>query len=152
MAWQRHYFALGTANKEAAAAKAAEIWRDLTAHGLEVTLAKHKSAAADAQTTIAATTIGEWIAAASEVWDGKPATFGGYARALRFIASEILALSKSRKRFGRTQARAYREQVDGVPWRCFRRKRSRHGEYGISAAPVTTRPGNAPRESHATRR
>ena len=112
---RRHYFALGTANKEAAAAKAAEIWRDLTAHGLEVTLAKHKSAAAPQQAIIAATTIGEWIAAASEVWDGKPATFGGYARALRFIASEILALSKSRKRFGRTQARAYREQVDGVP-------------------------------------
>src|SRR5262245_54519750 len=40
----RHRFALGTANKEAAAAKAAAIWRDLASHGLEVTLAKHKSA------------------------------------------------------------------------------------------------------------
>ena len=40
---RRHYFALGTANKEAAAAKAAAIWRDLATHGLEVTLAKHKS-------------------------------------------------------------------------------------------------------------
>ena len=39
-------FALGTANKEAAAAKATAIWRDLVAHGLEVTLAKHKAAAA----------------------------------------------------------------------------------------------------------
>ena len=112
---RRHYFALGTANKEAAAAKAAAIWRDLVAHGLEVTLAKHKSAAAPEQPSIAATTIGEWITAVSGVWDGKPATFGGYARALRFIASEILALSKSRKRFGRAQARAYREQVDGAP-------------------------------------
>ena len=37
---RRHYFALGTANKEAAAAKASAIWHDLTAHGLEVTLAK----------------------------------------------------------------------------------------------------------------
>jgi integrase len=112
---RRHRFALGTANKEAAAAKAAAIWRDLTAHGLEVTLAKHKAATAPEQASIAAVTIGEWITAASEVWDGKPATFGGYARALRFIASEILALSKSRKRFGRTHARAYREQVDGAP-------------------------------------
>ena len=112
---RRHRFALGTANKEAAAAKAAAIWRDLVAHGLEVTLAKHKSAAAPEDTLAAATTIGEWITAASGVWDGKPATFGGYARALRFIASEILALSKSRKRFGRTQAKAYREQVDGAP-------------------------------------
>jgi integrase len=112
---RRHRFALGTANKEAAAAKAAAIWRDLTAHGLEVTLAKHKSTAAPEATLATATTIGEWVAAASGVWDGKPATFGGYARALRFIASEILALSKSRKRFGRTQARTYREQVDGAP-------------------------------------
>ena len=111
---RRHRFALGTANKEAAAAKAAAIWRDLVAHGIEVTLAKHKSAAAPEDTLAAATTIGDWITAASEVWDGKPATFGGYARALRFIASEILALFKSRKRFGRTQARAYRKQVDGV--------------------------------------
>jgi hypothetical protein len=112
---KRHRFALGTANKEAAAAKAAAIWRDLVAHGFEVTLAKHRSAVKDAQASIAATTIGEWISAAGEVWDGKPATFGGYARALRFIASEILSLSKNSKRFGRTQARAYREQVDGVP-------------------------------------
>ena len=71
---RRHYFALGTANKEAAAAKAATIWRDLVAHGLEVTLAKHKSGAAPEDTLAAATTIGEWITAASEVWDGKPAT------------------------------------------------------------------------------
>ena len=47
---RRHRFALGTANKEAAAAKAAAIWRDLTTHGLEVTLAKHKSAAAPRHT------------------------------------------------------------------------------------------------------
>ena len=97
-----------------AAAKAALIWRDLTAHGLEATLARHKSAPAPEDTLAAATTIGEWIAAASKIWDGKPATFGSYAGALRFIAGEILTLSKSRKRLGRTQAKAYREQVDGV--------------------------------------
>jgi integrase len=111
----RHYFALGTANKEAAAAKAATIWRDLVSHGIEATLAKHKSAAASEAALAAATTIGEWIAAASKIWDGNPATFGSYARALRFIASEILAFPKSRKRLGRTQASAYREQVDGAP-------------------------------------
>ena len=60
-------------------------------------------------------TIGDWIAAASKVFDGKPATFGGYARGLRFIASEILAVSKNKKRYGRTQAKAYRRQVDAAP-------------------------------------
>jgi integrase len=112
---KRHRFTLGTANKEAAAAKAAEIWRDLVAYGLEATLAKHKSATAPEDTLAAATTIGEWIAAVSEVWAGKPATFDGYARALRFIASEILAASKNLKRFDRAESRARREQIDGVP-------------------------------------
>ena len=105
MARAKTHFALGTANKEAAAAKAATIWRDLVSHGIEATLAKHKSAAAP-KTVAAAITIGEWITAASEIWDGNPATFGSYARALRFIASEILAFPKSRKRLGRTQAKS----------------------------------------------
>ncbi len=112
---RRHYFGLGTANKEAAAAKAASIWHDLVAHGLEVTLAKHKSAAAPGDTLAAAITIGEWITAAKAVWDGNPATFGSYAGALRFIAGEILALPQSSGRLGRIQARTYREQAEGAP-------------------------------------
>jgi integrase len=34
---------------------------------------------------------------------------------LRFITSEILAVSKNKKRYGRTQARVYRRQVDTAP-------------------------------------
>ena len=68
---RRHRFSLGTANKEAATAKAAAIWRDLVTHGLEATLAKHKPAATK-DTPATATTIGKWIAAVNEVWDGNP--------------------------------------------------------------------------------
>ena len=86
---------------------------DLIHLGIEATIAKHGAPAVKAPEPDV--TIGDWISAASKVFDGKPATFGGYARGLRFIASEILAVSKSRKRYGRTQSRNYRRQVDSAP-------------------------------------
>ena len=106
-------FGLGTGNKEAAARKAAGIYVDLLSLGVPATLAKHKPQ--KVKDTDGCSTIGEWIVAAQKVFDGKPATFGGYARGLRFIASEILAVSKTKKRYGRTQAKAYRRQVDAAP-------------------------------------
>ena len=104
-------FTLGTGNRDAAARIAAAIYLDFLVHGVEATVAKRRSQRAPA----GAVTIGDWISAASKVFDGKPATFGGYARALRFIASEILAVSKNKKRYGRTQAKVYRRQVDAAP-------------------------------------
>ena len=106
-------FTLRTGNKEAAAKKAAGIYRDLVNLGVESTIAKHRAPAIKAPEPDV--TIGDWISAASKVFDGKPATFGGYARGLRFIASEILAASKSRKRYGRIQSRNYRRQIDSAP-------------------------------------
>ena len=106
-------FSLRTGNKESAAKRAATIFGDLIHLGIEATIAKHRAPAVKAPEPDV--TIGDWISAASKVFDGKPATFGGYARGLRFIASEILAVSKSRKRYGRTQSRNYRRQVDSAP-------------------------------------
>ena len=108
---RRMAFTLGTGNRDAAARIAAAIYSDFLVHGVEATVAKRRSQTPPA----GAVTIGDWISAASKVFDGKPATFGGYARGLRFIASEILAVSKSKKRYGRTQAKAYRRQVDAAP-------------------------------------
>jgi hypothetical protein len=105
-------FTLRTGNRDAAARRAAGIYSDLLTHGVEMTIAKHRAQAIPPITSV---TIGDWIAAAGKVFDGKPATFGGYSRALRLIASEILAVSKSKKRYGRTQAKAYRRQVDDAP-------------------------------------
>ena len=106
---QRHYFALGTANKEGAAAKAAEVYRDLASLGLKATLAKHKMQAPQPPMIVS---IGEWLAATERVLTRRPATFGDYARSLRLITSEILAASKGRKRFGRSGSRDYRNAIE----------------------------------------
>ena len=110
---RRMSFSLGTGNREAAAKIAAGIYSDLLTIGVDATVAKHRAQKSQANSD--GVTIGDWIVAASEVFDGKPATFGGYARGLRFIASEILAVSKTKKRYGRTQAKVYRRQVDSAP-------------------------------------
>ena len=108
---RRMSFSLGTGNRDAAAKRAASIyptffpWRR----------GDPCQASGASAPSIAGVTIGDWILAASKVFDGKPATFGGYARSLRVIASEIFAVSKNKKRFGRTQAKAYRRQVDAAP-------------------------------------
>ena len=105
-------FPLRTGNKEAAAKRAAGIFSDLAGLGLEAALAKHKGPAPEERR---AATIGDWIAAAGKVFDGKPSTFGGYARALRFIASEILAAPKNKGRFSAAQAKGYRSGIDAAP-------------------------------------
>ena len=110
---RRMSFSLGTGNREAAAKRAAGIYSDLLTIGIDATVAKHRAQKSQAKSD--GVTIGDWIVAAGEVFDGKPATFGGYARGLRFIASEILAVSKNKRRYGRTQAKVYRRQVDAAP-------------------------------------
>ena len=109
---RRHYFALGTANKEAAAAKAADVYRDLASLGLETTLAKHKL---QAPQPLIIVSIGDWLAATERVFTRRPVTFGDYARSLRLIASEILAASKGRRRFGRSGSRDYRKAIEEAP-------------------------------------
>ena len=61
-------------------------------------------------------TIGEWIAAAREVSEANPATFNCYAASLRKIAGDVLAVWRSKKRFGprRGGARDYRAEIDGA--------------------------------------
>ena len=110
-------FSLRTGNRESAAKRAAKIFADLVDLGIEATIAKHRAPAVKAPKPNV--TIGDWISAVSGVFDGKPATFGGYARGLRFIASEILAVSKSKKRYGRAQSNNYRRQVDAAPLSIF---------------------------------
>ena len=110
---RRMSFSLGSGNREAAAKRAAGIYSDLLVIGVDATVAKYRAQKPPAK--IDGATIGDWVVAAGEVFDGKPATFGGYARGLRFITSEILAVSKNKKRYGRTQAKVYRRQVDAAP-------------------------------------
>jgi hypothetical protein len=49
------------------------------------------------------------------VFDGRPATFGGYSRALRLIAGDILSVSKSKKRFAASKKSLYRAKIEEAP-------------------------------------
>ena len=109
---RRLAFTLGTGNKEAAARRAAGIYHDLLAQGIEATLVKHRVQKPEKPAEVA--TVGEWIAAAEKVFDGKPASFAGYARALRLIAAEILKVKKTKARYGRGGGE-YRRVADCIP-------------------------------------
>ena len=109
---RRMAFSLGTGNRDAAARRAAAIYGDLLALGVERTLARHRAQRSERPTTLAS--IGEWIEAAQKVFDGKPASFVGYARALRLIAAEINRVKKTTSRFGRGGG-DYRRNADSLP-------------------------------------
>lgn len=85
---RREHFALGTPNKKAAAAKAAEIYSHLKAHGWDATLQKYrpKSPEPKLPTTW---TVGAFIEAACRTSAASPGTLNAYTKAFRLIVSEI---------------------------------------------------------------
>lgn len=108
-------FSLGSGNLKEAASIAAGIYGDLLALGLEETLRKHRPVeAAEAEKPVA--TVGKWIEAAEKVSQTKGATFHSYATALRKITGDLLAVKRSKKRFGPHSggSRKYRELVDAA--------------------------------------
>jgi integrase len=66
-------------------------------------------------------TIGEWIESARKVSAANESTFTSYSRALRQIASGIIALKKDKKRFGPKKGGStkYRAAVDSVSLEAF---------------------------------
>ena len=111
---KRMGFTTRTANKEAAAKIAVNIFTDLLKFGAEVTLTKHRPQLPAKGEGVAS--IGEWIQSAKEVATANPATFKAYASSLRLVASEILNLKKSKKRFGPKKggSLAYRLGIDAA--------------------------------------
>jgi integrase len=110
---QRMAFSLGTGNAEAAARRAANVYKDFLTHGVQGALAKYRpQKAADSITTV-----GEWIEAARSVATTNPATFALYAAALRKIVGDIIRVKRNRKRFGPKGggAQAYRKAIDAAP-------------------------------------
>lgn len=83
----RHRFPLETANAEAAAEKARNIYLSLVANGWESTLAQFKPQTAPKPTKAA--TIGEWIQAVRQSSDYRQSTFTNYANSLRQIAADV---------------------------------------------------------------
>lgn len=109
----RMAFSLRTANKDAAARIARDIYCDLLSLGVEATLAKHR-AQSETPTTVA--TVGEWIEAAREISEANSATFNCYAASLRKIVGDILAIKRTKKRFGPQKggAKDYRAKIDAA--------------------------------------
>jgi integrase len=110
---KRMSFSLGTGNAEAAARKAANVYNDFLALGVEGALAKYRpQKAADSIAKV-----GEWIEAARKVATVNDATFALYAAALRKIVGDIIKVKRNRKRFGpkRGGAQEYRRAIDAAP-------------------------------------
>ena len=110
---RRVAFALSTGNKEAAARRAMSLYQDVVDRGWDAVLAERRLCRNVKVDTLV--TIGSWIEAASKVFDGSKVTFAGYARALRFVASEIVEMNKTSKRFEKAQSGEYRRKVDAFP-------------------------------------
>lgn len=104
---RRVAFTLGTGNKAAAAAKAAFIYNDLLALGIEGTLAKHRPQIAGEEIA----TIGEYLAAAESVMDVREATLAAYGINLRRIAGDILR-SRTQRTAKVKAKRVAREKIE----------------------------------------
>ena len=114
---RRTTFSTGTGNKEAAAKIAAGIYSELLAVGWDATLAKHRPTnEPDPDLPPPVASVGEWIAAARKLSEANASTFTSYSRALRKIVADILAVEKSKKRFGPKKGGAadYRAKIDAA--------------------------------------
>ncbi|MFM8830889.1 MAG: hypothetical protein ACKOHM_07785, partial [Spartobacteria bacterium] len=114
---KRTTFTTGTGNKEAAAKIAAGIYNDILVMGWDAAQAKHRPRnESDLNQPPPVTSVGDWITAARKVSEANESTFTSYSRALRKIVADILAVEKSKKRFGPKKggAEAYRAKIDAT--------------------------------------
>ena len=113
----RRGFSTGTGNKEAAAKIAAGIYNDILVMGWDTTLAKHRPTnEPDPALPAPVTSVGGWIAAARKVSEANASTFNCYSCSLRKIVGDILAVERSKKRFGPRKGGAgdYRAKIDAT--------------------------------------
>jgi integrase len=115
---RRLTFTTRTGNKEASAKIAAGIYRDLLAYGIEETVAKHRPEGVDRSEggEMSVARVGEWIEGARKVSGANASTFNCYACSLRKIVGDILAVKRTKKRFGpkRGGALDYRMMIDAA--------------------------------------
>jgi integrase len=142
----RRTFNLATANRDKAARKAAEIHANVVANGWEDTLARF-APTLDVERLIAAkVTIGDYLAAAEAVFDGKPRTFRLYATYLRRPIADIFRIDGGKAKWDyRSGGRdAWAKRIDSVPlvaltpaklqaWRVAFTKRARNPAARASA-------------------
>ncbi len=94
---RRETFALGTANRTAAAAKAKTIYLALKSSGWEITLANFKPKS-QIHSEIA-TTVGEFLEQVVATAGRRPKTIQGYCRAFRKIIADIFKIDEGQSKF-----------------------------------------------------
>jgi hypothetical protein len=111
---ERHKLSLETPNREAAAARARDLYEFVRVNGWETALAKYRPAMVPKK--MIDCTVGEYIAAAKATADIVPRTLETYCGSLRKIASDILGLLDDGTRYdNRAGGRAtWLAQVDAV--------------------------------------
>jgi hypothetical protein len=137
-------FTLSTGNKDAAAKRAAAIYGELLAHGIEATLARRRTQRPEGEDVA---TIGEYLSAAQSVMAVRPASFAAYAVYLRRIAGDILNL-RSAQRAKTKQKRATRQAIENAPVSILTRRRFRRGGWLLWPEPGST---GQRRDRHAFR-
>jgi integrase len=110
---RREPFPLRTHNRSTAAAKAAKIYLDVVALGWDAAISKYKPDA----TKPRGSTVGELIAAVSELANVRPTTLRGYAANFRRIAADVMGIEAKASRFARCGGgrEAWLAAVDAVP-------------------------------------
>ena len=110
---RRDSFPLRTANKSAAATKAARIYGDVVSLGWDAAIAKHKP---DEKRTRGALT-GDLIREASTLADVRPATLAANVSAFRRIVASVAKIDATKGRFARCgdSRGAWLAAVDAVP-------------------------------------
>jgi hypothetical protein len=93
---ERHKLSLETPNREAAAARARDLYEYIRVNGWEAALAKYRPAMAQRKTDC---TVGGYIAAVKATADIAPRTIETYCGSLRKIASDLLELPDDGTRY-----------------------------------------------------
>jgi integrase len=115
---KRVRFGLETANKDAAASKAASIYRFIAEHGWEEALKKYRpDAVKPLENTVKTATVGEFIAAVEKLVAVRSQTIRAYVQAFRKIVAEVSSIPCTGKhtRVGDVVGGVWRSAVDAVP-------------------------------------
>ncbi len=118
---RREQFPLDTPNKDAAAAKARDIYLSLHARGWEETLALYKPQPEPVEVKPDHSTVGDLIREVSASTSYRITTFYDYSASLRRIASDLLHIKGDKKRYAAKGKgnRKWRELVDAAPLDVF---------------------------------
>ncbi len=109
---RRETFNLGSPNAEAAAGRALRIHRAVVSSGWDAALAEFKP---EVKARPQAATVGALIECATRLSSARPASLDTYAKALRRIASGVMAVGKGRKYDARHGTAKWRGSVDTIP-------------------------------------